>query len=143
MSAASEAPPPPGLVRNARPNPNDAWFPSRSRKLLPRLVTVAPADRSESILVRDGVGVGIGVGVGVGVAWAWCGDGAGAIDAARAGGDVAATASIRPKTMAMAPLRLRPVPLSFARAGRGEQHMDAISKERQFETNYQNYASPR
>jgi hypothetical protein len=33
--------------------------------------------------------------------------------------------------MAMALGSLRPAPLSFARVGRGEQHMDAIPKERQ------------
>jgi hypothetical protein len=50
-----------------RLNPLLAWLPSRSRKLLPRLVTVAPADRSALIIGGDGVGLGVGEGVGVGV----------------------------------------------------------------------------
>ena len=42
------------------------------------------------------------------------------------------TASIRPKTTAMALRSPRPAPLSFARVRRGAQHMDAIPKEHQF-----------
>jgi hypothetical protein len=48
-------------------NPPLAWFPSRSRKLLPRFATAAPDDTSELIIVGAGIGVGDGVGVGVGV----------------------------------------------------------------------------
>jgi hypothetical protein len=50
-----------------RLNPPLAWFPSRSRKLLPRFAAVAPDDTSELIIVGVGIGVGDGVGVGVGV----------------------------------------------------------------------------
>jgi hypothetical protein len=55
------------LFRNALPNPFVACVPSRSRKLLPRFVTAAPADMSELMAVGVGLGVGDGVGVGVGV----------------------------------------------------------------------------
>ena len=55
-SMASDAPPPPGLLRDARPKPPLAWSPSRSRKLLPRFVIAAPEERSE--VGVDGVGGG-------------------------------------------------------------------------------------
>jgi hypothetical protein len=45
--------------------------------------------------------------------------------------------------MAIALGSLRPGPLCFAREGRGEQHMDAIPKERQFEKISKNYAGRR
>jgi hypothetical protein len=54
------------LLRDALPNPFVAWFPSRSRKLLPRFMTAAPADKSELMEVGVGTGVGEGAGVGVG-----------------------------------------------------------------------------
>jgi hypothetical protein len=63
----SEAPPPPGLFRNAVPKPELAWSPSRSRKLLPRLPTAVPAAIPEVITVGIGTGVGEGDGEGVGV----------------------------------------------------------------------------
>jgi hypothetical protein len=44
-----------------------AWFPSRSRKLLPRFITAAPADKSELMDVGTGVGEGVGIGVGEGL----------------------------------------------------------------------------
>src|SRR6266849_5457789 len=53
------------IVPQRAAEPVLAWFPRRSRKLLPRFVTVAPADRSELISVGDGVGGGVGGG-GVG-----------------------------------------------------------------------------
>jgi hypothetical protein len=59
-------PPPAGLLRNALPNPLVAWFPRRSRKLLPRLVTALVAEISELMMVGVGTGVGVGLGVGVG-----------------------------------------------------------------------------
>jgi hypothetical protein len=40
--------------------------PSRSRKLLPRLVTTEPAEIVELIMVGDGEGVGVGEGEGDG-----------------------------------------------------------------------------
>ena len=63
----SDAPPPPGLLRELRLKPLVDWSMSRSRKLLPRLVTVEPADTLALIMVGVGLGVGEGVGVGVGV----------------------------------------------------------------------------
>src|ERR1700738_5048793 len=57
-SDASEGPPPPGVFRNMRLKPLVDWLPSRSRKLLPRLVTVAPADKLELIIVGVGLGDG-------------------------------------------------------------------------------------
>ena len=62
----SEAPPPPGLVRCRRLKPLLDWLPSRSRKLLPRLVTAAPDDTIELTTIGVGLGVGGVGGVGVG-----------------------------------------------------------------------------
>src|SRR5258708_490950 len=108
-SVDSEAPPPSGLFRRALPKPWVAWPPRRSRKLLPRLATAAPADLSESISVRDGVGGGgIGVRAGVGIS-ATC---------ARAGGDPAATPTIKTKITATAPVSLPPAPVRLARDSR-------------------------
>src|SRR5258708_38558463 len=102
------------------------WLPSRSRKLLPRLVTVAPADRLELITFGvglgegDGVGVGVGVGVAVGVAV-----GVGV-------GDCACAVDTTPmaSTKASATSRKRPGPVFPARDGRDEQRMHPIPKRR-------------
>src|ERR1700679_3124052 len=126
-SVASEAPPPPGLLRKALPKPPVAWFPSRSRKLLPRLVTVEPAETSE--LMKLGVGTGVGEGVGVGV-----GGGVGLGDWACAD-DATPTASMTAKTTVMALASLRPDPVSLDRESRDEQHINAIPKRSASSTN--------
>src|ERR1700745_1626149 len=116
---ASEAPPPPGLFREARPKPLGARSPRRSRKLMPRVVTAAPAERSELMAVGVGTGVGDGVGlaarVGVGEGvWACAED------------DAAALARMRTKTMAMAVARPPPILVFLAREKRDAQHINDI-----------------
>ena len=91
------------------------WLPSRSRKLLPRLVSAAPDDTVELITVGVGLGVGEGVGVGVGVGV----------------GDCACAADMMPtRTTAIATSRAsaRPVPIFRARESRDEQRMQSIPK---------------
>ena len=128
-SVVSEAPPPPGLLRKLRPNPDEAWLPSRSRKLLPRFVTAAPAERSELIAVGVGLGLGAGVGVGVGVGVGEAvGVGVGVV-AAWTGGEPATTASMSVKATATALAKPRPVPVCPAREGRDEPHINCFSKK--------------
>src|ERR1700681_471957 len=97
--------------------------PSRSRKLLPRLVTVAPADTVESIIS--------GVGVGGGGAGGTTGGGATAANCAWAG-NAATTPSIGPTTRQRKTVRaswrlLRVLP---ARKGRHGQRMWSNSRNR-------------
>jgi hypothetical protein len=79
---------------------------------------------SELIAVRDGVGGGGGGSGGGG------GGGGGGTKAAcaRAGGDAATTAKTRTKATPTALESLPPAPVSFAREGRDEQHMNAIPR---------------
>jgi hypothetical protein len=93
------------------------WLPSRSRKLLPRLVTVEPADRSELITLGVGLGVGVGVGVGVGEGVGDCAD-------AEAATPAASTNAIRTVRT------WRHNPFFPAREGRDEQRMHSIPKRR-------------
>ena len=89
------------------------WLPSRSRKLLPRLVTAAPDDIVELITVGVGLGVGEGVGVGMGV------------------GDCACAADVMPmRTNAIATSRASawPILIFRARESRDEQRIQSIPK---------------
>jgi hypothetical protein len=124
-----------------------AWFPSRSRKLLPKFTTVDPDETLELIVVgvgdgvgvgegegvgvRDGEGVGIGVGEGVGDG-VKVGDGDGLCATAEV--DAAPAVTARMNAIAIVLASLRPAPVLFAREGRDEQHMNAIPKnERQLD----------
>src|ERR1700679_2974617 len=126
-SVASEAPPPPGLLRKALPKPPVAWFPSRSRKLLPRLVTVEPAETSE--LMKLGVGTGLAEGVVVGL-----GGGVGLGDGACAD-DATPTPIMAAKTTVMALASLRPDPVSLDSKSRDKHHITAIPKRAPRRTN--------
>ena len=106
--------------------------PSRSRKLLPRLVTVAPAETVELIMVGVGLGIGVGVGdgdgVGVGVA---VGVGVGeAVDVGDGDGDCACadvtTPNASTKPMASSRANARPAPIPSARDA---QRMNSIPEK--------------
>ena len=88
--------------------------------MLPRLVTVEPAEKLELITVGVGLGVGEGVRFGVGVwAWAWAD---------------ATAATAKSKTIAMPRKRLRPALVLNVREGHGEQRMNFNpGSERQLE----------
>jgi len=87
--------------------------PSRSRKLLPRFVTVAPADTVESII--SGVGVGAGGATGGGATAANC----------AWAGNAATSPSIGPTTRQTKTVRAsrRPLRVLSARKGRHGQRM--------------------
>jgi hypothetical protein len=90
-------------------------LPSRSRKLLPRLVSAAPDDTVELITVGVGLGVGEGVGVGMGVGV----------------GDCACAADVMPmRTNAIATSRASawPILIFRARESRDEQRIQSIPK---------------
>src|SRR6185369_8353591 len=63
-STASEAPPPPGLLRSSRLPPCVASRPSRWRNSDPRSNMDRPDARSELTALGTGLGDGLGVGVG-------------------------------------------------------------------------------
>jgi hypothetical protein len=91
------------------------------------LVTVETAEISEltRLGVGTGVGEGVGVGVGIGVGlgdWAWA-------------DDTTTTARMTAKTTVSALAKLRPVPVSFDRESRDEQHINAIPKRSASSTN--------
>ena len=90
-------------------------MPKRYRKLLPRFITVEPAEKLELITVGVGLGVGVGVGVGVG-------------DWARACDPAATTTS---KAIARVRTRWRPAPVLFARQGDEQRMKFNPDKERQ------------
>src|SRR6185369_4861019 len=91
-----------------RLTPLVAWLPRRSRKLLPRLVTVCPAEMSELMIVIPGVGVGWGEGN----SWALAGE---------------AAAKASAMAIAMARTTLRPAPVSPACKGRDAPRMNSQS----------------
>src|SRR3954470_5058616 len=89
--------------------------PSRSRKLLPRLVTAEPADTVELIIVGVGLGgVGGGLGVGVvGAVCAWTGD----------------AAPTRTTTTEIACTSAQTVPIPLVHQGRDGQRMNTIPEK--------------
>src|SRR6185369_12452562 len=112
----SEAPPPSGLLRARRLKPLVDWLFSRSRKLLPRLATVAFAETAELATVGVGLGVAVGVGPGSGLGntcWA-----------------CAAGTRMNANSMAATTARssARPGGVVPAREGHGERRMRSSSK---------------